>query len=229
MAGLVGSGRSELAQVIFGFTPAQSGTIKIDGKALKIRNPGQAMRHGIAYLPEDRGTQGLIRAMDVRANTSLTVLRMLSRATFINRRKETRLAIDTIRKLNIRAYGPQQIVGKLSGGNQQKVVVGKWLATSPRVLIVDEPTRGIDVGAKAEIHRLMSELAQQGLAILMISSELPEVLGMSDRILVMREGELVAEFSRAEATQENIGMAMMGNVAWNNHHQPVEQLQADGV
>jgi rhamnose transport system ATP-binding protein len=229
MAGLVGSGRSELAQVIFGFTPAQSGTIKIDGKAFRIKNPGQAMRHGIAYLPEDRGTQGLIRAMDVRANTSLTVLRMLSRATFINRRKETRLALDTIRKLNIRAYGPQQIVGKLSGGNQQKVVVGKWLATAPRVLIVDEPTRGIDVGAKAEIHRLMSELAQQGLAILMISSELPEVLGMSDRILVMREGELVAEFSRAEATQENIGMAMMGNVAGDNHHQPVEQLQADGV
>jgi rhamnose transport system ATP-binding protein len=230
MAGLVGAGRSELAQVIFGFTPAQSGTIKIDGKSIRIKNPGQAMRNGIAYLPEDRGTQGLIRPMDVRANTSLTVLRMLSRGTFINRRKETRLAIDTIRKLNIRAYSPQQIVGKLSGGNQQKVVVGKWLATAPRVLIVDEPTRGIDVGAKAEIHRLMSELAQQGLAILMISSELPEVLGMSDRILVMREGRLVAEFSREEATQENIGMAMMGNVAANNgHHQPVEHPQADGV
>ncbi len=229
MAGLVGAGRSELAQVIFGITPAQSGTILIDGKPVKIKTPGQAMRHGIAYLPEDRGTQGLIRPMDVRENTSLTVLGMMSRASFINRRKETKLAVDTIRKLNIRAYGPYQIVGKLSGGNQQKVVVGKWLATQPRVLIVDEPTRGIDVGAKAEIHRLMSELAQQGLAILMISSELPEILGMSDRILVMREGHLVAEYSRADATQENIGMAMMGNVTGNNHHQPVEQLQADGV
>ena len=229
MAGLVGAGRSELAQVIFGITPAQSGTILIDGRAVKIKNPSQAMRHRIAYLPEDRGTQGLIRPMDVCENTSLTVLGRLSRASFINRRKETKLAVDTIQKLNIRAYGPYQIVGKLSGGNQQKVVVGKWLATMPRVLIVDEPTRGIDVGAKAEIHRLMSELAQQGLAILMISSELPEILGMSDRILVMREGHMVAEYSRKDATQENIGMAMMGNVTGNNHHQPVEQLQADGV
>jgi ABC-type sugar transport system ATPase subunit len=229
MAGLVGSGRSELAQAVFGITPAQSGTIHIDGKTARIKNPGQSMRYGIAYLPEDRGTQGLIRPMTVRENTSLTVLRMLSRATFINRQQETKLAVDTIEKLNIRAYSPQQIVGKLSGGNQQKVVVGKWLATLPRVLIMDEPTRGIDVGAKAEIHRLMSELAQQGLAILMISSELPEVMGMSDRILVMREGRLVAEFSREEATQENIGMAMMGNVAWNHNHQPVEQLQADGI
>jgi rhamnose transport system ATP-binding protein len=229
MAGLVGAGRSELAQVIFGISPAQAGTILIDGHPVRIKNPGQAMRHGIAYLPEDRGTQGLIRPMDLRANTSLTVLNSLSRATFINRRKETKLAIDTIQQLNIRAYGPFQLVGKLSGGNQQKVVVGKWLATKPRILIVDEPTRGIDVGAKAEIHRLMSELAQRGLAILMISSELPEILGMSDRILVMREGHLVAEFSREEATQENIGMAMMGNVAVNNHHQPVAHLQADGV
>jgi rhamnose transport system ATP-binding protein len=229
MAGLVGSGRSETAQVIFGITPAQSGTMQINGKTVKIKSPGEAMRHGIAYLPEDRGTQGLIRPMDVRENTSLTVLRLLSRATFINRPKETRLALDTIEKLNIRTYGPQQIVGKLSGGNQQKVVVGKWLATIPQVLIMDEPTRGIDVGAKAEIHRLMSELAQRGMAILMISSELPEVLGMSDRILVMREGRIVAEFSREEATQENIGMAMMGNVAGNNNYQPVVQQQADGV
>ncbi|NLF78858.1 MAG: sugar ABC transporter ATP-binding protein, partial [Chloroflexi bacterium] len=150
----------------------------------------------------------------------------LSRATFINRQKELALAQSTIEKLSIRAYSPFQIVGKLSGGNQQKVVVGKWLATSPRVLIVDEPTRGIDVGAKAEIHRLISELAQQGLAILMISSELPEILGMSDRILVMREGRLVAELSRAEATQENIGMAMMGNLADSDKDL---QLQTDGV
>ncbi len=215
MAGLVGSGRSEVAQAIFGFAPAQSGTIHINGRQVTIRDPGQAMRHGIAYVPEDRGTQGLIRPMELRENTSLTVLRTLARASFINRRQEMQLAQDTIDKLSIRAYSPRQIAGKLSGGNQQKVVVGKWLATNPRVLLVDEPTRGIDVGAKAEIHRLMSELAQQGLAILMISSELPEILGMSDRVLVMREGRIVAEFSRDAATQENIGMAMMGNIAGN--------------
>ncbi len=226
MAGLVGSGRSEIAQVIFGFTPAHAGSILIDGREVRITTPGQAMRYGIAYLPEDRGTQGLIRQMDLRANTSITVLRALSRATFINRHKETQLAYSTIEQLSIRAYGPQQLVGKLSGGNQQKVVVGKWLATRPRVLIVDEPTRGIDVGAKAEIHRLMSELAQQGMAILMISSEMPEILGMSDRILVMREGRLVAEFSRAEATQENIGLAMMGDIG-NNGKSVNSQL--DGV
>lgn len=226
MAGLVGSGRSEVAQIIFGITPAHSGAILIDGQEVKIKTPDQAMRYGIAYLPEDRGTQGLIREMDLRENTSLTVLRELSRAMFINRQKETQLTLNTIEQLSIRAYGPQQIVGKLSGGNQQKVVVGKWLATKPRILIMDEPTRGIDVGTKAEIHRLMSELAQQGLAILMISSELPEILGMSDRILVMREGRIVAEYSRAEATQENIGMAMMGNLTGNGRS---SNAHTDGV
>ncbi len=209
LAGLIGAGRSELAHVIFGYTPAESGQILIEGKPVKINTPAQAMRHGIAYLPEDRGTQGLIREMTLRENTSLTVLRELSRAMFIDQRAELDLARRTIDQLGIRAFSPNQIVGKLSGGNQQKVVVGKWLATKPKALIMDEPTRGIDVGSKAEIHRLMSQLAQQGLAILMISSELPEILGMSDRVLVMREGELVAEYSRAEATQENIGTAMM--------------------
>ena len=217
LAGLIGSGRSELAHVIFGYTPAESGTILIEGKEIKIKRPAQAMRYGIAYLPEDRGTQGLIREMTIRENTSITVLNELSRATFIDRQAELQLARRTIQQLGIRAYGPHQLVGKLSGGNQQKVVVGKWLATHPKILIVDEPTRGIDVGSKAEIHRLLSELAKQGLAILMISSELPEILGMSDRILVMREGEIVAEFSRDEATQENIGAAMMGDLSKNNH------------
>ena len=217
LAGLIGSGRSELAHVIFGYTPAESGSITISSKPVKIKNPAQAMRYGIAYLPEDRGTQGLIREMNLRENMSLTVLREMSRASFINRQEETRLAQRMIQQLSIRAYGPQQIAGKLSGGNQQKVVVGKWLATQPKVLIVDEPTRGIDVGSKAEIHRLMSELAQQGLAILMISSELPEILGMSDRVLVMREGQIVAEFSRKEATLENIGAAMMGDLSNNGN------------
>jgi len=217
LAGLIGSGRSELAHVLFGYTPAESGTIKINGSEVKIKSPTQAMRHGIAYLPEDRGTQGLIREMTLCDNTSITVLHELSRATFIDRQAELDLARQTIESLGIRAYSPLQLAGKLSGGNQQKVVVGKWLATRPTILIVDEPTRGIDVGSKAEIHRLMSQLAQQGLAILMISSELPEILGMSDRILVMREGEIVAEFMRSEATQENIGAAMMGDLSKNNH------------
>jgi rhamnose transport system ATP-binding protein len=210
LAGLVGSGRSELAQTIFGFTPAQAGEIRIDGHATSIRNPGEAMRKGIAYVPEDRGTQGLIKQMRIRENVSLAVLRSLTfGGIFIDTKKEHELAEASIGQLSIRAYGDQQVVNKLSGGNQQKVVVSKWLASKPRVLIMDEPTRGVDVGAKAEIHRLISELAQGGLAILMISSELPEVLGMSDRVLVMREGKIAAEFARDKATQENVVAAMM--------------------
>jgi rhamnose transport system ATP-binding protein len=209
LAGLVGSGRSELAQVIFGFTPAESGEIRIDGQAVKVRTPGDAMRHGIAYVPEDRGTQGLVRQMRVRENVSLTVLRSLAGGLFINSQSERQLAEEKVKEMGVKTPSIEQIVGKLSGGNQQKVVVGKWLATHPRVLIMDEPTRGIDVGAKAEIHRLMSELAGQGLAIIMISSELPEVLGMSDRVLVMRGGQFVAEYSREEATQEKVVTAMM--------------------
>lgn len=223
LAGLVGSGRSEVAQVIFGITPAESGQILIDGKPVQIKSPGQAMQMGIAYVPEDRGTQGLIRQMRIRENISLSVLERLSTYGFISRRKEQSLARGSIEQFNIRAYSTEQIVNKLSGGNQQKVVVGKWLASGPRVLIMDEPTRGIDVGAKAEIHRLMSELAQRGLAILMISSELPEIMGMSDRILVMRGGTIAAEYSRDEATQEHIAAAMMSETvaAGSSGAQPV--------
>jgi rhamnose transport system ATP-binding protein len=210
LAGLVGSGRSELAQVIFGITPADSGEIRLGGRPVRIGSPIEAKRLGIAYVPEDRGTQGLVRPMALRENVSLAVLDRLLKGPFIDRAAEARLAEDSVRKFSIRASGIGQIVNKLSGGNQQKVVLGKWLATEPKVLILDEPTRGIDVGAKAEIHRLMSELAQQGLAILMISSELTEVLGMSDRILVMREGRLAGEFPRAAASQESIAGAMMG-------------------
>lgn len=212
LAGLVGSGRSELAQAIFGITPPRTGEIMMNGEAVKIRHPGDAVKHGIAYVPEDRGGQGLVRAMTLRENNSMAILQSLSRANFIDRRQEHTLAQKAIDQLSIRAYGPEQVVNKLSGGNQQKIVVSKWLARSPRLLIVDEPTRGVDVGAKAEIHRLMSELAvQNGMAILMISSELPEILGMSDRVLVMREGQIVARFDRAEATQERVAAAMMGN------------------
>ena len=213
LAGLVGSGRSETAQVIFGVLPAESGEIVLDGKPVEIQRPSQAVQYGIGYVPEDRGHQGLVREMTLRENTSMAVLESVSNHTFIHRAKERLLAKRSIDQLGIRTTGPEQIANKLSGGNQQKVVVSKWLASSPRLLIMDEPTRGVDVGAKSEIHRLMSQLAaEEGLAILMISSELPEILGMSDRVLVMREGQLVAEFTREEATQELIVTAMMSEV-----------------
>jgi ABC-type sugar transport system ATPase subunit len=211
IAGLVGSGRSETAQIVFGILQKDSGEILIEGQKVDIRSPGQAMKLGIAYVPEDRGTQGLVRAMRIRENVSMAILGSLTRFGMVDRSAERRIGDEMIEQLNIIATSGEQVVNKLSGGNQQKVVVGKWLASKPRLLIVDEPTRGVDVGAKAEIHRLMSELAQQGLGILMISSELPEVLGMSDRVLVMRQGRLVAEFSRAEANQHDVGAAMMSD------------------
>src|SRR3954447_4619637 len=209
LAGLVGAGRSELAQAIFGMNPPEAGEILLDGRPVRLRTPRDSVRLGIAYVPEDRGQQGLVRPMRVRENVSLAVLRRIAKAGFVDRRAEAGLARQSVTRFAIRASGIEQVVGKLSGGNQQKVVLAKWLATRPRVLIMDEPTRGIDVGAKAEIHRLMSRLAAEGLAILMISSELPEILGMSDRVLVMRQGRLVAEFPRAAATQEAIAGAMM--------------------
>ncbi len=214
LAGLVGSGRSETAQVVFGVTPAQSGEILVDGNVVSIKDPAQAVAHGVAYVPEDRGTQGLIQAMTIRENLSLATLKTLSKGSFIDRSAEGALARTAMERFSVRAHGPGQVVKELSGGNQQKVVLGKWLAGDPKVLIIDEPTRGVDVGAKAEIHRLIGQLAaERGLAILMISSELPEILGMSDRVLVMREGRLVAEFSRADATPERVGAAMMSRVA----------------
>jgi rhamnose transport system ATP-binding protein len=210
LAGLVGSGRSELAQAIFGVTPATGGSILIEGKAAQVRSVAEARRLGIAYVPEDRAMQGLVRPMSVRENASLAVLSDLARLGFIDRAAESRLAAEIVQRFGVRTAGIEQVAGRLSGGNQQKIVLGKWLATRPKVLILDEPTRGIDVGAKAEIHRLMGELANRGMAILMISSELPEVLGMSDRILVMREGRIVAEFPRAGLTQQMVAAAMMG-------------------
>jgi rhamnose transport system ATP-binding protein len=211
LAGLVGSGRSELAQTIFGVTPAESGEILLSGERVEIGSPGRARALGVAYVPEDRGIQGLVRPMNVRENFSLACLAKVARFGFIDRAAETRLAKTGVARFGVRARSLDQVVGRLSGGNQQKIVLGKWLANQPKLLILDEPTRGIDVGAKAEIHQLMSELAGQGLAILMISSELPEVLGMSDRVLVMREGRLVAEFTAAEAAPEAVGAAMMGS------------------
>lgn len=212
LAGLVGSGRSETAQAIFGTLPAYSGQIFIEGQPVQIRRPADAVANGIAYVPEDRGSQGLIKQMNVRENVSMSILPEVSRGWFIDTPKEQKLAQKSIEQFAIKAYSGEQVANKLSGGNQQKVVLSKWLASNPKILIMDEPTRGVDVGAKSEIHRLMSKLvAEEGLAILMISSELPEILGMSDRILVMRDGQIVAEFSRAEASQEKIGAAMMSS------------------
>jgi len=208
IAGLVGSGRTELALTIFGITPATSGEILVDGKPVVIDGPRVARDLGIAYIPEDRGLQGLIRAQSLRENVSLPVLDRISWATIVDRRGEERRAREAIDRFGIRARGTEQIARQLSGGNQQKVVVAKWLGTEPRILIMDEPTRGIDVGAKAEIHALMGKLAQQGLGIVMISSELPEVLGMADRVLVMSGGRIVAAFERADATPDAVGAAM---------------------
>ena len=208
IAGLVGSGRTELALTIFGVTPATSGEIRIDGKPVSIRSPAVARSLGIAYVPEDRGLQGLIRPQTVRENLSLAILDRISRALFVDRVKEAAVATEAIARFGIRTRGPEQRVRQLSGGNQQKVVLAKWVATEPRVLIMDEPTRGIDIGAKAEIHALMTRLVGQRLAILMISSELPEVLGMSDRVLVMRGGRIVRSFDRRQATPDAVGAAM---------------------
>jgi rhamnose transport system ATP-binding protein len=210
-AGLVGSGRSELAQTLFGVTPAVSGEIRVGGKIAAIRSPAEARALGLAYVPEDRGTQGLARPMSVLHNFSLAALPRFTRFGFIDRAAERRFAEAGVARFGVKTSSLEEVAGRLSGGNQQKIVLGKWLANTPRLLILDEPTRGIDVGAKAEIHRLMGELARAGVAIVMISSELPEVLGMSDRVLVMREGRIVAEFPRAEATSRAVGAAMMGD------------------
>lgn len=208
VAGLVGSGRTELALTIFGITPATTGTIAIDGKPVTITTPKQAKNLGIAYVPEDRGLQGLVKTMTIGQNISMAALHRIAKGIFLDFSAESKRGVDSIKQLGIRSRGPEQIVGQLSGGNQQKVVLGKWLETEPRILIVDEPTRGIDVGAKAEIHALMGRLAQEGMAIMMISSELPEVLGMSDRILVMHGGRLVTTIDRADANPETVGAAM---------------------
>jgi rhamnose transport system ATP-binding protein len=204
MAGLVGAGRTNVARAIFGVEPATGGRIRIDGREVTITSPQQAIELGLAYVPEDRQLHGLIPAMHITSNISLPMLREFSRSGWVNFKKERKASYEAARQMEVRANNIWQRARELSGGNQQKVVLAKWLATQPRILILDEPTRGIDVGTKAAVHALMSKLASEGMAILMISSELPEVLGMSDRILVMREGQMTAQFTREEATQEKI-------------------------
>jgi ribose transport system ATP-binding protein len=204
LAGLVGSGRTELARSIFGADQIDRGTIKVNGKAASIKHPLDAIELGIGLVPEDRKQQALVLPLPVRENISLANLGSLTSAGFIRRGAERSVAQRFIDVLQIRTPGMEQTVINLSGGNQQKVVLAKWLSLNPKLLIVDEPTRGIDVGAKAEVHQLLSKLASQGVAILMISSELPEILGMSDRILVMREGSIAGELEREDASQEAI-------------------------
>jgi rhamnose transport system ATP-binding protein len=213
LAGLVGAGRSEIARAVFGVDKADAGEVLVRGGRIRPGSPGAAMAAGIGFVPEDRRQQGLVLAASIERNAALASLNRLSRFGFIRRSAERSLAEDWAVRLRLTFSRLGDPVGVLSGGNQQKVVLAKWLARQPKVLIVDEPTRGIDVGAKAEVHRLLSELAAQGVAILMISSELPEVLGMADRVLVVREGRLVAEFGRAEADEERVVLAATGVAA----------------
>jgi rhamnose transport system ATP-binding protein len=210
LAGFVGAGRTEVARAIFGIDRIDGGRITVDGRRFRPRSPRAALRRGIAYLPEDRLHQGLVQQMSIASNTSMAVLPKLTPGGLLRPRRERALARRFMEQMRIRATSVAQVVRSLSGGNQQKVVLSKWLAANPRVLILDEPTHGVDVGTKADVHRTISGLAAQGLTILLISSELLEVLGMSDRVLVMREGRLVAELSREEATEERVIEAAAG-------------------
>ena len=211
LAGLVGAGRSELAKVIFGALPRHAGTIRIAGEARDIRRPSDAIAAEIGLAPEDRKGEGLILVRSVMENACMAVFRALSRMGLLRAREMERAVAPLIAKLAIRTPSLETDVGKLSGGNQQKVVLARWLAARPRVLILDEPTRAVDVGAKAEIHRLIDGLAREGLGILMISSEMPELLSMSDRIVVMRDGRLSRPVPRAEATEERVVAMALGN------------------
>lgn len=204
LAGLVGAGRSEVARAIFGVDGYRSGEVRLDGKRVRKGAPTAAMKAGLALVPEDRRKQGLVLEESVARNTSAVILDSIARLGLVTARAEHRAARPWSEQLEVKTNALSTLAGTLSGGNQQKVVLGKWLATDPRVLIIDEPTRGIDVGTKSEVHRLLSTLASQGMAILMISSELPEVLGMADRVVVMREGRITATIDRADATQENV-------------------------
>jgi rhamnose transport system ATP-binding protein len=200
--GLIGAGRSEVMQAVFGLNPDATGTVLIAGQAVAIDSPADAISHGLVYVPEDRQQAGAILEMSIVQNISLSSLGRLG--LWLSRVKEEHLALPLAQKLSLRAAHLDQHVSELSGGNQQKVVLSKWLATNPRVLILDEPTKGIDVGAKSAVHALMSQMVEQGLAVVLVSSELPEVMAMSDRIMVMREGRVVAEFEAGNVTPEQI-------------------------
>ncbi len=200
--GLVGAGRSEFMQSLFGITRPGSGRLIINGETVTHNSPADAIAHGLVYVPEDRGKQGTITALPIVDNVALPSLHETSHKGFVRMAREYALARQYTQRLELKAAALDQAVGELSGGNQQKVVIAKWLATQPAVIILDEPTKGIDIGSKAAVHAFMRELAAQGLAVMMVSSEIPEIIGMSDRIIVMREGRCVGEFDRTQASPE---------------------------
>ncbi len=210
MAGLVGAGRTELARILFGITPADHGEITLNGEKISISNPREAIARGIAYVPEDRRRHGVILEMPIAHNMTMAIHSKLFPSSILRFGAESLLAENFIRDLGIKAYGPEAPGGSLSGGNQQKVSVARWLATKPKLLILDEPTQGVDVGAKSEIHKIIRGLAKDGLAVLMISSDLPEVLGMSDRVAVMRGGKLVELIDREHMDAQAVMAAALG-------------------
>ncbi|TCT26515.1 ribose ABC transporter ATP-binding protein [Melghiribacillus thermohalophilus] len=212
IAGLMGAGRSEIVEALFGARPKHSGNVYIDGKEVKIKSPYDAIQAGIGFVTEDRKQEGLVLGMSVRENFTLTNLRDISSHAIVSSKKEKSFVQSMIDKFKVKTSSMEQEVKSLSGGNQQKIVIGKWLGINPKILILDEPTRGVDVGAKKEIYQIMNQLTEQGVAIIMISSELPEVLGMSDRILVIHEGKVASVFNRKEANQEKIMHAATGGM-----------------
>ena len=210
VAGLMGAGRTEIMEALFGALPTQSGKVFIDGEEMKIRTPYDAIKAGIGFITEDRKVEGLVLDLTVRENFAIPNLARLSSKGVISAQKENEFVSQMIDKLHEKTSGSEHLVKSLSGGNQQKIVIGKWLGINPRILILDEPTRGVDVGAKKEIYHIMNELTEQGVSIIMVSSELPEFLGMSDRILVIHEGKVSATLERDEADQEKIMQAATG-------------------
>jgi len=204
LGGLVGAGRTDVARALFGVAPAASGTLWVDGKTVSINDPSEAIALGLAFVPEDRAVAGIFRTLSVEENITAAVPKQIAPSGFIRRAIERAMASDSVRRLSIRLASLRQPIGELSGGNQQKAILARWLLTDPSVLILDEPTRGIDIGVKAEFYDMIGELAASGRAILLISSELPELLALCDRVLVMSEGRLTADIPRAEATQESI-------------------------
>ena len=204
LSGLVGAGRSEIAHAVFGVTRAESGTVRLAGREVAFGSPAEAVAAGVAYVSEDRQISGIHLEFTIRENHAMAVLRRLSSFGFVRRGAERAASCDLVARLRVKCESPETPVRNLSGGNQQKVLLGKWLATAPKVLILDEPTKGVDVGAKAEIHKLVFELAKDGLAVLVISSDLPEILTLADRIVVLRTGRIAGELKRRDATQEGI-------------------------
>ena len=203
-AGLVGAGRTETMRAIFGADKYTSGEIYVEGEKIEIKSPEDAIKNGIALCPEDRKDQGIIAKRGIRENISLAILESLSKRGFINFSKEREIAEKGVNDLNVKTPTIEKHIGELSGGNQQKVILARWLAANPKVLILDEPTKGIDVGSKSEIYQIICNLAKQGIGVIMISSELPEILGVCDRILVMCQGRITGELMREEATEKKV-------------------------